>query len=49
MAPSTVSRALNDKHDISQSLKEKVNAVAKEIGYKKNSIAARLVNKKVIL
>ena len=46
IAPSTVSRALNDKHDISQSLKEKVNAVAKEIGYKKNSIAARLVNKK---
>lgn len=46
IAPSTVSRALNDKHDISQGLKEKVNAVAKEIGYKKNSIAARLVNKK---
>ncbi|MGL5124825.1 MAG: LacI family DNA-binding transcriptional regulator [Fusobacteriaceae bacterium] len=46
VAPSTVSRALNDKHDISQNLKDKVNTIAKEIGYKKNSIAARLVNQK---
>lgn len=46
VAPSTVSRALNDKPDISQTLKDKVNLIAKEIGYKKNSIAARLVNKK---
>ncbi|MGL5053966.1 MAG: LacI family DNA-binding transcriptional regulator [Fusobacteriaceae bacterium] len=46
VAPSTVSRALNDKHDISQTLKDKVNTIAKEIGYKKNSIAARLVNQK---
>lgn len=46
VSPSTVSRALNDKPDISQNLKIKVNTIAKEIGYKKNSIAARLVNKK---
>lgn len=46
ISPSTVSRALNDKPDISKNLKEKVSKVAKEIGYKKNSIAARLVNQK---
>ncbi|MGL5427727.1 MAG: LacI family DNA-binding transcriptional regulator, partial [Cetobacterium sp.] len=46
VAPSTVSRALNDRQDISKGLKEKINNLAKEMGYKKNSIAARLVNKK---
>lgn len=41
-----VSKALNDKDDISDALKEKIRAIADEIGYTKNTIASRLVMRK---
>lgn len=43
---STVSKALNNRSDISENLKFKIRILAKEMGYKKNIIASRLVNKK---
>ncbi|TDT72577.1 LacI family transcriptional regulator [Hypnocyclicus thermotrophus] len=41
-----VSKALNDRPDISDELKEKVKKTAKKMGYTKNTIASRLVNQK---
>jgi DNA-binding LacI/PurR family transcriptional regulator len=41
-----VSKALNDRPDISKELKEKVRETAKSMGYTKNIIASKLVNKK---
>lgn len=42
----TVSRALNDKPDISEKTKEKILQKAKEMGYVKNSFASMLKTKK---
>lgn len=41
-----VSKALNDKDDIGQELKDKVRSIANEMGYRKNTIASRLVMRK---
>lgn len=41
-----VSRALNNHLDVSQATKEKVNRVAKEIGYVANRSAQNLVTQK---
>lgn len=43
---STVSKALNDKSDISDRLKERVRKTAAELGYKRNMLATRLVKMK---
>jgi LacI family transcriptional regulator len=40
-----VSRALNDKNNISEALKEKVRTKAKELGYAKNQLASSLRTK----
>jgi DNA-binding LacI/PurR family transcriptional regulator len=45
-APATVSKALNDKPDISAKTKEKIHAVAKEMGYSPNSQAIALSTNK---
>ena len=42
MAPSTVSRALNDSYEISQATKDKVLALAKELNYQPNPYARSL-------
>ena len=42
MAPSTVSRALNDSYEISQKTKDKVLALAKELNYQPNPYARSL-------
>lgn len=42
----TVSRALNDHYDVSQSTKEKIRVAAKQLGYSPNMIAKSLVQKK---
>jgi len=42
----TVSKSLNDSHEISTETKEKIQAYAKEHHYKPNSIALSLLNKK---
>ncbi len=42
----TVSKSLNDSHEISTETKEKIRAYAKEHHYKPNSIALSLLNKK---
>lgn len=41
-----VSKALNDKPDISSEIKEKVKSTALRLGYQRNETAARLVSKK---
>lgn len=43
---STVSKALNDRSDVSEEVKTQIKTIAKEMGYKKNIMASRLVNKK---
>ncbi len=43
---STVSKALNDRKDVSDNMKDQIKALAKEMGYKKNIMASRLVNMK---
>ncbi len=45
-APATVSKALNDKPDISAKTKEKIHRVAKEMGYSPNSQAIALSTNK---
>jgi LacI family transcriptional regulator len=42
MAPSTVSRALNDSYEISQATKDKVTKLAKELNYQPNPYARSL-------
>lgn len=42
---STVSKAINDSHEISIDLKEKIQAYAKEKHYKPNRLALNLLNK----
>lgn len=42
----TVSKSLNDSHEISTETKEKIRAYAREHNYKPNSIALSLLNKK---
>ena len=42
----TVSKALNDSHDISTNTKEKIKEFAKKHHYKPNKIALSLLNKK---
>ncbi|MBT8304160.1 MAG: LacI family transcriptional regulator [Bacteroidia bacterium] len=42
----TVSKSLNDSHEISTETKKKIQAYAKEQNYKPNSIALSLLNKK---
>jgi LacI family transcriptional regulator len=44
-----VSRGLNDKNNISDSLKEKIRLKAKELGYTKNQVAASLKTKETKL
>ncbi|MBN1500012.1 MAG: LacI family DNA-binding transcriptional regulator [Spirochaetes bacterium] len=46
ITPSSVSKALNEKSDVSTDLKRKVRQVAQEMGYKKNMLAVRLVTMK---
>ncbi len=46
LSAAAVSKALNDKEDISQEIKTKVKEKAKEMNYQKNETAARLVSKK---
>lgn len=46
LSAAAVSKALNDKEDISQEIKAKVKEKAKEMNYQKNETAARLVSKK---
>ena len=41
----TVSRALNNKYGVSQHTREKVMALAKDMGYRPNAIARGLVNR----
>ncbi|MCG8477553.1 MAG: LacI family transcriptional regulator, partial [Spirochaetales bacterium] len=41
----TVSRALNEKYGVSRATREKVLALAEEMGYKPNAIAQGLVNR----
>lgn len=43
---STVSKALNNKKDISDAVKNKIQKIAIEMGYNKNILASRLVSKK---
>lgn len=42
---STVSKAINDSHEISTALKEKIQKYAKETNYKPNRLALNLLNK----
>ncbi len=42
----TVSKALNDKKDVSEEMKEKIKKAAKDMGYSPNPIARRLSSKK---
>lgn len=46
VSATAVSKALNDRDDISQELKKKVRKVAEEMDYSANTIAKRLVTKK---
>ncbi len=46
ISPTAVSKALNDHSDISDALKQRVQEVAKEMGYTPNVIAKRLVTNK---
>jgi len=46
ISASTVSRALNDNPRISLKTKEKIKAVADELGYRPNTLASNLRNKK---
>ncbi|MCH7413843.1 LacI family transcriptional regulator [Belliella sp. R4-6] len=46
LAPSTVSRALNDSHEISSGTKEKVMALAKELNFQPNPYARSLREQK---
>jgi LacI family transcriptional regulator len=46
ISASTVSRALNDNPRISQKTKEKIKAVADKLGYRPNTLASNLRNKK---
>lgn len=46
LSAAAVSKALNDKDDISLEIKEKVKEKAKEMNYQKNETAARLVSNK---
>lgn len=46
LSAAAVSKALNNKDDISDEIKEKVKQKAKEMNYKKNETAARLVSNK---
>lgn len=46
ISASTVSRALNDNPRISLKTKEKIKAIADKIGYRPNSLASNLRNKK---
>lgn len=46
ISAAAVSKALNDKPDISPEIKEKVKKRALELGYQRNETAARLVSKK---
>lgn len=43
---STVSKALNNRSDVSDQVKRDIKILAKEMGYKKNIMASRLVNRK---
>ncbi len=43
---SSVSKALNDKSDISEEMKEKIRKTASDLGYRKNMLATRLVKMK---
>ncbi|MBS1567424.1 MAG: LacI family DNA-binding transcriptional regulator, partial [Bacteroidetes bacterium] len=42
LAPSTVSRALRDSHEISQETKERVKALATKLGFQPNPYASSL-------
>jgi LacI family transcriptional regulator len=44
ISPTTVSRALKDDSRITQEVREKVNGVAKKVGYRPNLLARGLVN-----
>lgn len=44
VSPTTVSRALKDDSRITQEVREKVNGVAKKVGYRPNLLARGLVN-----
>lgn len=46
VSATAVSKALNDRNDVSNELKEKVHKVAEELDYSPNSIAKRLVTNK---
>jgi len=46
ISATAVSKALNNRDDVSQELKEKVKKVAEEMDYSPNTIAQRLVNNK---
>ena len=43
---STVSKALNDSHEISENTKRRVNELAEKLNYKPNRIAQQLKNNK---
>lgn len=46
VTPSTISKALRDGDDISEKMKEKVNKLANELGYRSNLAARSLVSGK---
>lgn len=46
ISAAAVSKALNDKPDISAEIKDKVKSTANRLGYQRNETAARLVSKK---
>lgn len=46
VSPSTVSRVMSNSNRISEATKEKVNKAIKELNYKPNSLARKLISKK---
>ncbi len=46
MTPATISKALRDSKDISESTRKKVKAVAEELGYRPNLMARSLVSRR---
>jgi len=45
----TVSRVINDKHDVSKETKENIKKIIKEMGYRPNEVARGLVTKKTYI
>ena len=46
LSPSTVSKALNDRFDVSSKVKNKVIKTAREMGYVSNQVTKNLITKR---